>query len=242
MLKVENLSTAYGHVQVLNNVSIEVGEGELVTIIGANGAGKTTLLAAVSRLVGTGGGRICFEGRDITRCTPEKVVKLGVGQVPAGRQLFPNMSVIDNLRLGAYARRAKKTEVSADLSRVFEVFPVLGERKEQHAGTLSGGEQQMLAVARTLMSKPKVMLLDEPSMGLAPLVIKNIFNVLLDLHKEGLTILLVEQDARLALSLADRGYVLQNGEVVLSDTGKNLLANDEVQEIYFGKRVEKQVD
>ncbi|MCL5291443.1 MAG: ABC transporter ATP-binding protein [Actinobacteria bacterium] len=238
MLELENVSTAYGHVKVLHNVSLKVEEGEIVTIIGANGSGKTTLLATVSRLIGPNGGRVAFEGRDITRCFPEQVVRLGIGHVPSGRQLFPNMSVLDNLRLGAYARlrRDGRAKAERDLGRIFDVFPVLVERKDQLAGRLSGGEQQMLAIGRALMSKPRLMLLDEPSMGLAPLVIKSIFGALLDLHREGLTILLVEQDARLALSMADRGYVLQNGEIVLSDTGERLLANDEVQEIYFGKK------
>ncbi|MCL4499300.1 MAG: ABC transporter ATP-binding protein [Chloroflexi bacterium] len=227
----------------MHEVSLEVNEGEIVTIVGANGAGKTTLLAAVSRLVGTGGGRIRFDGTEITRFSPEKVVRLGIGHVPAGRQLFAGMSVLDNLRLGAYSRRrGGRGEALGDLERIFEIFPVLEERRNQPAGTLSGGEQQMLAVGRALMSHPKLMLLDEPSMGLAPIVIKHIFKVLSGLHRDGLTVLLVEQDARLALSLADRGYVLQNGRVVLTDTGERLLQNEEVKEIYFGKRVEKSGD
>ncbi len=239
MLKLEGVSTAYGHVKVLRGIDLEVREGEIVTIIGANGAGKTTLLKTISRFVGPNGGKISFEGRDITRFTPEKVAKLGIGHVPAGRQIFSNMSVMDNLLLGTRARpkRASRAEIAEDVERILDVFPSLEERKRQLAGTLSGGEQQMLAIGRTLMGRPRLILLDEPSMGLAPMVIKSIFEVLLDLHKEGMTILLVEQDAKLALSLADRGYVLQNGAVVLSDTGERLLQNEEVREIYFGKKV-----
>lgn len=239
MLKLEDICTAYGHVRVLQGIDLEVHEGEIVTIIGANGSGKTTLLKTISRFIGPNGGRIFFEGKDITRLSPEKVARLGIGHVPAGRQIFSNMTVMDNLLLGACARpkRSAKAEIARDIERVLDIFPPLRERTRQLAGTLSGGEQQMLAIGRTLMGKPRLILLDEPSMGLAPMVIKDIFEVLLDLHKNGLTILLVEQDAKLALSLADRGYVLQNGEIVLSDTGERLLKNEEVQDIYFGKKV-----
>lgn len=238
MLELGNVSTFYGSVQALRKVSLEVKAGEIVTIIGANGAGKTTLLRTISGLVPRKEGAINFDGKSITNLSPEKIVKQGISQVSEGRQVFTSMTVEDNLYLGAYINfnRSKRKEILADMDFCYNLFPILEERKRQIAGTLSGGEQQMLAIGRALMSKPRMLLLDEPSMGLAPMVIQSIFRVLRSLNKQGLTILLVEQDARLALSVANRGYVLQTGEIVLHDTGRNLINNKEVQAIYFGKR------
>jgi len=240
MLNISGLDVAYGHVQVLHGMDITVNEGEIVTIIGANGAGKSTLLRAISGIIKPSSGKIDFEGNQIERMTTEKIVSLGISHVPEGRQLFGPLSVMENLQLGAYLRfkkmKKQKKDIAEDLEFVFSIFPVLKERASQAAGTLSGGEQQMLAIGRALMSKPKLLLLDEPSMGLAPLIIQSIFAVIEELRKKGLTLLLVEQDAFVALSIADRGYVLQNGRVMLHDTGSNLLSNEEVKAIYFGHR------
>jgi len=243
MLKLDNISTFYGSVQALRDVSIEVKEDEVVTIIGANGAGKTTLLKTISGLLPAKNGTIEFDGNDITNLATNKIVSRGVSLVPEGRQIFPSLAVLDNLQLGGYVRyrRGERKKIQEDLEFVFELFPVLHERKTQHAGTLSGGEQQMLAIGRALMSKPRMLLLDEPSMGLAPKIIMNIFEVLLDLHKKGLTILLVEQDAKIALSIADRGYVLQTGKIMLEDKAEGLIDNEEVQAIYFGKSMKRKV-
>lgn len=240
MLNITGLDVAYGHVQVLNDIDIAVNEGEIVTIIGANGAGKSTLLKAISGIAKTSAGMIDFEGNQIERMSTEKIVSLGISHVPEGRQLFGALSVMENLQLGAYLRfrkgREQRKKIAEDLAFVFSTFPVLKERASQAAGTLSGGEQQMLAIGRALMSKPRLLLLDEPSMGLAPIIIQNIFAVIEELRKKGLTLLLVEQDAFVALSIADRGYVLQNGKVMLHDTGVNLLNNEDVKAIYFGHR------
>lgn len=238
MLNVSNLHAGYGHVAVLSNIDLHVEEGEIVTIIGANGAGKSTLLRAISGVIKPSSGRISFNNSSIDRLSTEKIVALGISHVPEGRQLFGALTVLENLQLGAYVRRRKESKkaISEDLEFVFDMFPVLKERRAQLAGTLSGGEQQMLAIGRALMSKPKMLLLDEPSMGLAPIIIQNIFATLKQLREKGLTLLLVEQDATVALSIADRGYVLQNGKVALHDTGANLLNNDEVKAIYFGHR------
>jgi len=243
MLKLDNISTFYGSVQALRDVSIEVKEEEVVTIIGANGAGKTTLLKTISGLLPVKTGNIEFNGDNITNLATNKIVSRGISLVPEGRQIFPSLSVFDNLQLGGYVRyrRNERKKIQEDLEFVFELFPVLCERKTQHAGTLSGGEQQMLAIGRALMSKPRMLLLDEPSMGLAPKIIMNIFEVLLDLHKKGLTILLVEQDAKIALSIADRGYVLQTGKIMLEDKAESLIDNEEVQAIYFGKSMKRKV-
>lgn len=234
MLEVKGISTYYGKVQAINEVSIDVAAGEIVTIIGANGAGKSTLLKTIAGVLRPQHGRIIYQEYDITGKKPDKIVAAGISMIAEGRKLFSSMSVQENLDLGAFSNHGKRASSQIDL--VFQLFPVLKERVRQKAGTLSGGEQQMLAVGRALMASPKMMLLDEPSMGLAPMVIREIFKVLLYLKKSGMTILLVEQDAKLALSVADRGYVLQTGTVLLHDTGKNLMDNREVQEIYFGKR------
>lgn len=243
MLRLDNISTFYGSVQALRDVSIEVKEDEVVTIIGANGAGKTTLLKTISGLLSAKTGTIEFDGKNITNLATNKIVSLGISLVPEGRQIFPSLSVLDNLQLGGYVRyrRGERKKIQEDLEFVFELFPVLYERTSQHAGTLSGGEQQMLAIGRALMSKPRMLLLDEPSMGLAPKIIMNIFEVLLDLHKKGLTILLVEQDAKIALSIADRGYVLRTGKIMLEDKAESLIDNEEVQAIYFGKSIKRKV-
>jgi branched-chain amino acid transport system ATP-binding protein len=237
VLRIENLSTFYGTVQALRRVSLEVEEAEIVTIIGANGAGKTTLLRTISGLIGPREGAITFLGEKICGLSPERIVRRGISQVSEGRQIFPSMTVAENLHLGAYTRfgRDNRKKIGDDLDFVCNLFPILRERYHNLAGTLSGGEQQMLAIGRALMAKPKVLLLDEPSMGLAPMVIQDIFKVLRNLNQQGLTILLVEQDVKVALSIANRGYALQTGEIVLHDTGRNLINNTEVQAIYFGK-------
>jgi branched-chain amino acid transport system ATP-binding protein len=237
MLKVNSIESYYGSVKVLDKISIEVDEGEVVTIIGANGAGKTTLLKSIMNLITPREGEIFFLNEKINRVETEKIVARGISLIPEGRQVFPSMSVLENLQLGAFLRyrKVKSSEISKSFDFVYNLFPALKERTNQKAGTLSGGEQQMLAIGRGLMSKPKLLLLDEPSMGLAPVLIKEIFIGLKKLHQEGLTILLVEQDANIALSLADRGYVLQTGKVVLTDSGENLIKNKLVKEIYFGK-------
>lgn len=236
MLKVSSLSSYYGKIQALKDVSIEVKEGEIVTIIGANGAGKSTLLKTISGLMKPRQGKIEYRGRDIGGWSPDKVVGAGISMVAEGRKLFGSMTVRENLTLGAFTVRRSRKKVMETMEFVYDLFPVLAERAGQNAGTLSGGEQQMLAVGRALMASPSMMLLDEPSMGLAPLVIREIFKVLQELNGQGITILLVEQDAKLALSVADRGYVIQTGAVLLHDTGRNLMDDPQVQEIYFGKR------
>lgn len=239
MLKVNNIETYYGNVKVLDKVSVEVKENEVVTIIGANGAGKTTLLKSIMNLVSPREGEVLFLDEKINKIETEKIVSRGISLVPEGRQVFPSLTVFENIQLGAFLRyrKSKPDEIKKDFDFIYNLFPVLKERTNQQAGTLSGGEQQMLAIGRGLMSKPKLLLLDEPSMGLAPGLIKEIFIALRRLHQEGLTILLVEQDANIALSLADRGYVLQTGKVVLTDSGENLIKNKLVKEIYFGKSI-----
>lgn len=237
ILSVRELVSGYGHVQVLRGISLEVGEGEVVTLIGANGAGKSTLLASIAGLVPAWSGSVRFAGEDFARITPERALRKGLALVPEGRKLFGPMTVQENLELGGYGRRREEGSVQAfaeTLALVRELFPVLEERRNQPAGTLSGGEQQMLAIARALMSRPRMLLLDEPSLGLAPKVIAEIFSVLDALRERGLTLLLVEQDARLALRHADRGYVVRTGEIVLSGTSADLLKNDDVRLIYLG--------
>lgn len=232
VLKAVGLRTGYGHVEVLRDVDIEVKAGELVTIIGSNGAGKSTLLKALVGLVAPWEGTIAFDGVVASHMTPEKAVRAGVALVPEGRMLFGSMTVDENLDLGAYSTQPK--QATAALARVFELFSVLEERRGQSAATLSGGEQQMLAVARALMSSPRMLLLDEPSLGLAPKVIAEIFRALDVLRSEGMTILLVEQDAHLALKHADRGYVMRTGSIALAGTSAELLSNDDVRQIYLG--------
>lgn len=237
MLKIKSLNVSYGNIRALTGVSLHVGPGEIVTLIGANGAGKTTLLNAISGLVPVEGGSILFSDENIIGFPPENIVKLGISQVPEGRQVFAPLSVWDNLLLGAYSRyrRKMKRKIHSELDAVFELFPILEERKKQLAGTLSGGEQQMLAIGRALMSKPNLLLLDEPSMGLAPMITSEIFEVITDLHENGTTILLVEQNAKAALKIADRGYVLETGQVVLQGPADELLENQEVKRAYLGK-------
>jgi len=237
LLETRNVSTFYGQIQALDNVRLQVGEGEIVAIIGANGAGKTTLLNTLCGVHPAREGKVIFGGQDITRLPAERVVRLGISHVPERRQVFGTMSTLDNLILGAYHRygKEKKEDIEADMEYIFELFPILKERQKQMAGTLSGGEQQMLAIGRGLMAKPKLLLLDEPSLGLAPLLVREIFRVMADLREHGATILLVEQNARAALRIADRAYVLETGTVALEGTAEELLADERVQSAYLGK-------
>ena len=233
MLKVENLSVHYGVIQAVKDVSFDVNEGEVVSLIGANGAGKTSILRTISGLVRPSSGEINFLGNDIQKAATRKIVASGLSQVPEGRHVFPGLTVLENLEMGAFLSNNREENL-ARLKRVFERFPRLEERKSQDAATLAGGEQQMLAMGRALMSQPKLLLLDEPSMGLAPIFIQEIFDIIQDIQKQGTTVLLIEQNAKKALSIADRGYVLETGKIVLSGTGKELLASDEVQKAYLG--------
>ncbi len=234
-LSVENLSVSYGRIRALHGISFEVDEGEIVCIIGANGAGKSTTLQAISRLIPVEpGSKMTYMGDDLLEYQADKVVsKLGISHVPEGRRLFENLTVMENLKLACYARKDGK-QIERDMERVFAIFPRLEERKGQKSGTMSGGEQQMLAVGRALLSARKVMLLDEPSMGLAPLLMKDVFNALKEINQEGTTILLVEQNARMALQFSQRGYVLESGNLVLEGDSSELLTNPEVQKAYLG--------
>ncbi len=237
MLKVEGLSSFYGHIEALRAVDLHVRAGRITTILGSNGAGKTTLLRTISGLVPARHGRILYFGKDITNLHPEKMVKMGISHVPEGRQIFGDMTVRENLELGAYLRyrRDSTSAIKRDMEFVFDLFPVLREREGKVAGTLSGGEQQMLAIGRALMSKPRLLLLDEPSNGLAPKVIRDMFNCLQQLHREGITILLVEQDVQIALNIADYGYILRAGKMVLEGTAEELAQNQTIKEIYLGE-------
>lgn len=237
MLRVESVSAYYGSMPVLRNVSLHVSPGEIVTLLGANGAGKSTLLKVISGLCPVAKGKLVFNGQNITGLFPEQILRLGVGQVPEGRQIFAPLSVLDNLILGAYVRflQEDKKNIWRDLENVFELFPILKERAKQRAGTLSGGEQQMLAIGRTLMAKPKLLLLDEPSMGLAPRITNDILRTIKILREKSTTILLVEQNAQAALKIADRGYVLETGRIILEGESHDLLNNKEVQRAYLGK-------
>jgi branched-chain amino acid transport system ATP-binding protein len=234
LLRIRDLSTHYGPIQALDKVSLEVDRGELVAMVGANGAGKTTLLHTLSGVLAPSGGEIVFDGRQITRLASHQVVEAGICHVPEGRQVFPPLSVDDNLRLGAYAVRRDKAWVESELASIYELFPILKERSRQTAGTLSGGQQQMLAIGRALLGRPRLLLLDEPSMGLAPLLVEEIFRVIQGLNEKGVTILLVEQNARAALGIANRGYVLETGRVVLSASSSELLADEAVRKAYLG--------
>jgi branched-chain amino acid transport system ATP-binding protein len=236
LLEIRDINTYYGNIHALKGVSLHVDRGEIVTVIGGNGAGKTTLLNTISGVLHSRTGEILFEDQRIGRLSPDKVVRVGISQVPERRQVFSTMNVLDNLLLGAYLRRGrdKKDEIRTDLNSVFEIFPVLKDRQKQMGGTLSGGEQQMLALGRGLMAKPKLLLLDEPSLGLAPLLVREIFRVAGELREHGTTILLVEQNARAALRLADRGYVLETGEVVVEGSSEELLHDERVQKAYLG--------
>jgi branched-chain amino acid transport system ATP-binding protein len=232
MLQIKGINVFYGAIQALNNVSAEVNRGEIVAIIGSNGAGKSTLLRTISGLLRPRGGTITFEGKDLTTMPAHEIVKLGISQSPEGRRIFTNMTVQENLQLGAFIR--KDSEIEADQDLVLQRFPRLKERFKQSAGTMSGGEQQMLAIGRALMSRPQLLLLDEPSLGLAPLFVDEIFNIVLDLNKDGRTILIVEQNANRALAVAHRAYVLETGNVVLSGAGQDLLTDPKVKEAYLG--------
>ncbi len=236
MLRLRNVDAGYGNLSVLRRVSIHVSAGEIVTIVGANGAGKTTLLRTIAGLVRARAGEIVFDGQGVTRLATERIVALGCSLVPEGRQVFAPMEVRENLLLGAHVQlaRGNRHEVARDLERVHDLFPILAKRDRQLAGTLSGGEQQMLAIARALMARPKLVMLDEPSMGLAPLVVKDIFAIVKRISAEGTTVLLVEQNARSALRIATRGYVLETGRIVLQGTAEELLANRDVQRAYLG--------
>jgi branched-chain amino acid transport system ATP-binding protein len=240
MLKIRNLDSGYGNLMVLRRVSLHVNPGEIVTIIGANGAGKSTLLKTITGLVSAQAGDIEFNGRNIRHVPTEQIVRDGCSLVPEGRQVFPAMPVSENLLLGAYVqlKRGKKHEVERDLEHVYGIFPILKQREHQLAGTLSGGEQQMLAMARALMARPSLIMLDEPSMGLAPLMVKEIFNIIVRLREEGNTVLLVEQNARSALKIANRGYVLETGRIILEGEADDLLANRDVQRAYLGRDID----
>ena len=232
MLKVSDLHVHYGSIHAVKGISFEVNEGEIVTLIGANGAGKSTTLKTLSGLMRSRGGKIEFMDKSIASTAPHKIVELGLAQVPEGRRIFTRMTVEENLDMGAFIK--KNANLEQDKERVFEQFPRLKERRKQVAGTLSGGEQQMLAMGRALMSDPKLLMLDEPSMGLAPILVEQVFDIITELHKAGTTILLVEQNAEMALSIADRAYVMETGRITLSGTGEQLAASEEVQKAYLG--------
>jgi len=236
MLQLHDVRVSYGSIEVLHKINIEVKKGEIVTIIGANGAGKTTTLRSIAGLLPKKkGSQILLDGKDITNMSAEKIVAEGMALSPEGRHIFPELTVMENLEMGAYLRHKDKEGVERDMQEIFGMFPRLEERKKQLGKTLSGGEQQMLAIARALMSNPKLLMLDEPSTGLAPLIVKEIFRIVKRLNEErGLTVLLVEQNAKMALGVADRGYVLKNGEIVMSDTGENLLKDDSIRAAYLG--------
>ncbi|OQX37364.1 MAG: branched-chain amino acid ABC transporter ATP-binding protein, partial [Candidatus Sedimenticola endophacoides] len=232
MLELQDIHTYYGNIQALRGISLEINQGEIITLIGANGAGKSTTLMTISGITPPRTGRIRFEGRQIQGMSPDRIVTMGIGQVPEGRRIFPQLSVQENLDLGAFPR-ADKAAIRQDLEYVFHLFPILSERRHQAGGTLSGGEQQMLAMSRALMARPKLLLLDEPSMGLAPLIIRQIFEIVEQINREqNTTIFLVEQNANLALQIAHRGYVIENGRIALTDSAANLLRNEAVQKAY----------
>jgi len=233
LLEVTEIDAHYGRIQALRRLSLKVDKGEIVALIGSNGAGKTTTLRTISGLMHPGHGTITFDGKDITNVGPDKIVDLGICQSPEGRRLFPRMSVMDNLMMGAYTRR-NKVEIKADIDRVFELFPRLKERRTQIAGTLSGGEQQMCAMGRALMAKPKVLMLDEPSLGLSPILVETIFSIIREINSTGTPVLLVEQNAHKALEVAHRGYVIETGVIVQTGTGKELLESEDVQKAYLG--------
>ena len=233
LLEVSGIDVFYGRVQAVRGATLSVDKGEVVALIGSNGAGKTTTLRTISGLIHPHRGTISFNGSDITRTEPQKIVNLGICQSPEGRRLFTRMSVLDNLRMGAYTR-TNGSEIKADMERVFELFPRLKERIHQIAGTLSGGEQQMVAMGRALMAKPKVLMLDEPSLGLSPILVETIFSIVREINAQGTPVLLVEQNAHKALEVAHRGYVLETGSIVKTGTGKELLASEDVQKAYLG--------
>lgn len=238
MLKVENLVVSYGGIEALKGISFEVDEGKIVSLIGANGAGKSTTLKSIVGLVKIKSGSITYQGKNLLNTKTMDIVRNGVTLVPEGRRIFSNLSVLENLKIGAFFRK-DESNIKSDLEWVYSLFPILKQRNWQLAGTLSGGEQQMLAVGRALMSRPKLMMMDEPSLGLAPLLVKEIFNIIQEIHKEGVTILLIEQNANAALHIADIGYVMETGNIILKGTGRELLSNDEVKKAYLGKNKEK---
>jgi branched-chain amino acid transport system ATP-binding protein len=233
LLELRDVNAFYGRIQALRKVTLEVDKGEVVALIGSNGAGKTTTLRTISGLMHPAGGTIHFDGRDITRTGPSTIVEMGISQSPEGRRLFPRMTVVDNLFMGAYTRN-DKPGIAADMDRVFTLFPRLKERRTQIAGTLSGGEQQMLAMGRAMMARPKVLMLDEPSLGLAPILIETIFSIVREINAQGIPVLLVEQNASKALEVAHRAYVLETGSIVKTGTGKELAASEDVQKAYLG--------
>ena len=233
MLKIENLHIKYGAIHAVKGIDIEVNEGEIVTLIGANGAGKTSILKALSGLVKPSEGTITYDGKVLNKKSAQDIMKAGISHVPEGRRIFADMTVLENLELGAYQRKDKEG-IKKDLEAIYERFPILKDRSKQAAGTLSGGEQQMLAMGRALMANPKILLLDEPSMGLAPILVKEIFSIIKDINAKGTTILLVEQNARLALSVATRAYVMETGKIVMSGTGQELADSEEIQKAYLG--------
>lgn len=234
MLKLKDIQTFYGNIMALKGVSIDISEGEIITLIGANGAGKSTTLMSICGIVPPKSGEILFMGQPIQEMKPDRIVSLGISQVPEGRRIFPYLSVTENLDMGAFLRNDREN-IKRDMAYIFELFPILAERRHQSGGTLSGGEQQMLAISRALMAKPRLLLLDEPSLGLAPLVVKQIFEIIRKVNSEqGTTIFLVEQNANLALKAAHRGYVMENGRITLSDSAENLLTNEDVKKAYLG--------
>ena len=234
MLEIRELEVAYGSIIALHRISLSVPSGKIVTLVGSNGAGKSTTLRAISGLIRVRFGKVLFEGVDITNLAPHRVVAKGITQVPEGRMIFSNLTVLENLKMGAYRRR-ETSEVKGDYDQMFDLFPILKEREKQVAGTLSGGEQQMLAIARALMSKPRFLMLDEPSLGIAPILVKTIFSKIVEINQQlGITILLVEQNANLALEISDSGYVLETGRIILEDASENLRANSLVKEAYLG--------
>lgn len=234
MLKLTDVSVKYGSFTAVHDINIEVNAGEIVVLLGSNGAGKSTTFRTISGLNRPATGEVLFEGNKMNRRSPDQVVQMGIGQCPEGRKLFPAMSVEENLRMGAFVHRRKRDQIKHSLEHVYELFPILQEKRNDAAGSLSGGQQQMVAIGRALMSKPKLMLLDEPSVGLAPLVVEQMFETILKINKEGTTILLAEQNANAALKIADKGYVFENGTIVLEGTSAELFSNDEVRKAYIG--------
>lgn len=235
MLTIDNLIVSYGGIEALKGISLEVEEGKIVTLVGANGAGKSTTLRTIMGLVNPVSGRISYRGIDLLKEKTQNMVRHGIALVPEGRRVFANLSVMENLKIGAFYRNDDQN-IKADLNWIFDLFPILKERTWQMAGTLSGGEQQMLAVGRALMSRPKLLMMDEPSLGLAPMMVKEIFRIISEIHREGMTILLIEQNANAALQIADTGYVMETGRIILKGNGKDLLANEEVKQAYLGRK------
>ena len=233
ILEIKNLSVSYGGIEAIKDISFDVEEGKIVTLIGSNGAGKSSTLRSIAGIVKAKHGEVLFEGKNILAMSPDQIVKAGITLVPEGRRVFPNLTVLENLKIGAYLR---KGNINDDIEYVYSLFPRLKERSWQLAGTLSGGEQQMLAVGRALMAKPKLIMMDEPSLGLAPLVVQGIFDIIEQINKEGITVLLIEQNANMALKAAHNAFVMQTGEITLRGTGEELLANEEVKEAYLGKK------